>query len=307
MMLDRLREPHIAPDREDALSTSTDLITAEGIGCFRSGRWLVHDVSLSVSRGEIVTIIGPNGSGKSTTAKLLLGLMTPDAGNVVRRPGLTIGYVPQELTIDQSMPLTVRRLMRLTGRRGRAEEDQALEAVGISHLANAHVQTLSGGEFQRALLARAIVRAPDLLVLDEPVQGVDFNGEIALYELISQLRDALGCGILLISHDLHIVMAQTDTVLCLNGHVCCHGTPNAVAENPEYLRLFGPRAADAIAVYRHHHDHAHATDGTVIPLNANAGACLQHGSDCGDNHTQNVANDTSSSDTGNTAKVKSDV
>src|SRR5690606_32861327 len=162
-------------------------------------------------------------------------------------------YVPQKLAIDWTLPLTVRRLMRLTAKPGEAEIASALEAVGIPHLAGAQVQTLSGGEFQRALMARAIVRKPDLLVLDEPAQGVDLAGEVALYELIGTIRDRTGCGVLLISHDLHVVMAATDRVICLNGHVCCQGTPQAVAGSPEYLSLFGPRAASALALYRHHH------------------------------------------------------
>jgi zinc transport system ATP-binding protein len=162
------------------------------------------------------------------------------------------------------MPLTVDRLMTLTAPLKGAEIDAALEATGIRHLARAEVQHLSGGEFQRALLARAIARKPDLLVLDEPVQGVDFSGEIALYDLIKTIRNTTGCGILLISHDLHVVMAETDTVICLNGHVCCRGTPETVSQSPEYLRLFGARAGQTLAFYNHHHDHTHLPDGRVL-------------------------------------------
>lgn len=244
----------------------TLLATARDLGVARDGRWLLRNVDLDLHPGEILTVIGPNGSGKTTMAKALLGLIRPSAGTVRRSPGVVVGYVPQKLALDRTMPLTVRRLMGLTGRHRRAEVDRALEQTGIPHLAEASVHTLSGGEFQRALLARAIVRRPDMLVLDEPVQGVDFNGEIALYDLIRSLRDDLGCGILMISHDLHIVMAQTDTVLCLNGHVCCHGSAQAVAESAEYRSLFGPNAAGALAVYRHHHDHVHRADGAVVPL-----------------------------------------
>jgi zinc transport system ATP-binding protein len=242
------------------------LVAARGLGVKREGRWLVRHVDLALHQGEILTLIGPNGAGKSTTARALLGLIRPDAGTVERARGLAVGYVPQRLTLDWTLPLTVRRLMTLTGRHPRADIERALAQVGIGHLADARVQTLSGGEFQRALLARAIIRRPQLLVLDEPVQNVDFSGEIALYELIRGLRDELGCGILLISHDLHIVMAHTDTVLCLNGHVCCHGTPQAVTESPEYRRLFGVRASGTLAVYRHHHDHIHRADGSVVHL-----------------------------------------
>lgn len=239
------------------------LVSLANAGVERNGRWLVRGVEFSVSRGEIVTLIGPNGSGKSTSAKMAIGVAKPSEGKVSRKAGLKVGYVPQKLSVDWTMPLSVRRLMTLTGPLAAREIDAALNATGIAHLANAEVQHLSGGEFQRALLARAIARKPDLLVLDEPVQGVDFSGEIALYDLIKNIRNSNDCGILLISHDLHVVMAETDTVICLNGHVCCRGTPQAVSQSPEYMRLFGGAAAKALAVYSHHHDHTHLPDGRV--------------------------------------------
>ena len=259
------------------------LVEVSGIGVFRAGRWLIRDVDLTVRRGEIVTLIGPNGSGKSTTARAALGILKPDAGTVRRHPGLIVGYVPQRLHIDRSLPLTVERLMTLTSRLTAAEVQATLEWVEIGHLAKAEVQLLSGGEFQRAMLARALARKPDLLVLDEPVQGVDFTGEVALYDLIRRIRDETGCGILLISHDLHIVMAQTDTVVCLNGHVCCHGTPQSVSQNPEYVRLFGRKAAETLAIYRHHHDHVHGVDGHVADQEHDHGHTHHHG-DAGHDH-----------------------
>ena len=240
------------------------LVSLSAAGVRRRGRWLVRGVDFSISRGEIVTLIGPNGSGKSTTAKLAIGVTRPDEGSVTRIADLRVGYVPQKLAIDWTMPLTVERLMTLTTTLRGREIEAALEATGIRHLARAEVQHLSGGEFQRALMARAIARKPDLLVLDEPVQGVDFAGEIALYDLIKTIRNTTGCGILLISHDLHVVMAETDTVICLNGHVCCRGTPEAVSRSPEYLRLFGTRASQTLALYSHHHDHTHLPDGRVL-------------------------------------------
>ena len=239
------------------------IVTMAGAGVTRNGRWLVRGVDLDIRRGEIVTLIGPNGSGKSTTAKLAIGVLKPDEGRVMRPASLRIGYVPQKLSIDWTLPLSVERMMTLTGPQSPAAIADALEAVGMAKLAGAEVQHLSGGEFQRALMARAIGRKPDLLVLDEPVQGVDFSGEVALYELIGRIREETGCAVLLISHDLHVVMAGTDRVLCLNGHVCCSGTPQSVAQSPEYLNLFGARAADALALYRHHHDHTHLPDGRV--------------------------------------------
>jgi zinc transport system ATP-binding protein len=249
-----------------------------GVSVAAAGRPLIQDVSLAIRAGEIVTLIGPNGSGKTTTAKVALGILHPDRGAVWRQPGLTIGYVPQRLRLDATFPLTVGRFMTLTARHSRQEVAAALDAVNLGSFAAAQMRSLSGGEFQRALLARALVRRPRLLVLDEPVQGVDFTGEIALYELIRKLRDQIGCAILLISHDLHIVMSETDTVVCLNGHVCCQGTPESVARSPEYATLFGPKAAQILAVYRHDHDHVHMPDGTVRSA-ASAGAPIREAGD----------------------------
>ncbi|WP_196260785.1 ATP-binding cassette domain-containing protein [Pelagibacterium limicola] len=240
-----------------------EIVRVSGIGVRRDGRWLVRGVDMSIARREIVTLIGPNGSGKSTTVKAALGIVTPDEGEIWRAPKLRVGYVPQKVAMDRSLPMTVNRLMTLAARHTKAEIAAALDQVGIAHLGHAQVHSLSGGEFQRALIARAIIGRPDLLVLDEPVQGVDFSGEVALYDLIGRIRDETGCGVLLISHDLHVVMARTDTVICLNGHVCCSGTPEAVAVSSEYTALFGPRAAQTLAIYRHDHDHAHLPDGTV--------------------------------------------
>lgn len=245
------------------LKPSEPLLQLSNAGVQRAGRWLVRGVEFEVCAGEIVTMIGPNGSGKSTTAKMALGIVEPDEGGVTRRSGLVVGYVPQKVIIDWTLPLTVERFMRLTGKVAVAEADEAMQATGVVHLRHEEVRTLSGGEFQRVMLARAIARKPDLLVLDEPVQGVDFNGEIDLYDLIRRIRDQLNCGVLLISHDLHVVMAATDRVICLNGHVCCQGTPTAVASSNEYRELFGARATSILAVYEHSHDHTHLPDGTV--------------------------------------------
>lgn len=239
------------------------LVTLENAGIFRGGRWLVRGVDLSVGRGEIVTLIGPNGSGKSTTAKMALGILKPDEGKAQRQPGLRVGYVPQKIAIDWALPLTVGRFMHLTGRPDQSEVEDALKAAGVDHLETAELRNLSGGEFQRVLLARVLAARPALMVLDEPVQGVDFAGEVALYDLIKRIRDELGCGILMISHDLHVVMAATDRVICLNGHVCCSGTPTAVAESQAYRSLFGARAGAILAVYEHSHDHTHLPDGRV--------------------------------------------
>ncbi len=244
------------------LQQSDALVRLSDAGIERSGKWLVRGVDFAVRAGEIVTLIGPNGSGKSTTAKLALGVLKSSEGKVQQRAKLKTAYVPQKIAIDWTLPLRVDALMTLTQALTSNEMDTALASTGAAHLLKSEVRHLSGGEFQRVMLARAIARKPDFLVLDEPAQGVDFAGEIALYDLIRKLRDDTGCGILMISHDLHMVMAATDHVICLNGHVCCHGTPETVASSDAFKQLFGDRAG-ALAHYQHHHDHTHMQDGRV--------------------------------------------
>ncbi len=239
------------------------LVAGTGLGYHRAGLAVLDGVDIEVAEGEIVTLIGPNGAGKTTLVKLLLGLESPDAGRVTRRTGLRVGYLPQRLQVDPVLPLDVARLLTLTRRADPAARRAVLDEVGVPHLLRSPVQALSGGELQRVLLARALLGHPELLVLDEPTQGVDFNGQAELYRLIARLRERRGCGVLLVSHDLHLVMAATDRVLCLNRHVCCHGAPESVRRHPEYLALFGPRLAANLAVYAHHHDHDHDLSGAV--------------------------------------------
>ena len=245
------------------------LLSLDNVGVHRSRKWLVRGVSMNLESGEIVTMIGPNGSGKSTAAKAALGILKPDEGSIWQKPNLRVSYVPQKIDINWTLPLTVKRFMRLTNHAKSKDIEDALAATETSHLVHAQMSKLSGGEFQRVLLARAIMRAPELLVLDEPVQGVDFNGEIALYKLIEDIRNKLNCGILLISHDLHVVMSTTDRVICLNGHVCCSGTPASVASSSEFKSLFGAHAASSLAFYEHKHDHEHMPDGRVKAVEKN--------------------------------------
>ncbi len=255
--------PDAAQILPPALITATPLVEARALTLNYAGRPVLEHVDLTVAAGEIVTLIGPNGSGKTTLVRTLLGLQAPDSGSVHRRPGLSIGYLPQRFTVEPVMPLTVRRLLTLTRRHGEAALGDALDEVGGVHLLDAPVQGLSGGELQRVLLARALLRDPDLLVLDEPVQGVDYKGEIELYALIARIRDRRRCGVLMVSHDLHLVMAATDRVVCLNGHVCCSGAPEAVSRDPSYIALFGRQVAEGLAVYTHAHDHEHDIAGHV--------------------------------------------
>ena len=238
------------------------LVKLEKVGVIQNNKWIVKDVSLQIEKGKIVTLIGPNGSGKTTTAKIALGIHKNIKVNVKKFTD-KIGYVPQKISIDWTLPIRVTDFMQLTHNLENSEIENALSLTGVKHLIKNDLRNLSGGEFQRVLIARAISKKPDLLVLDEPVQGVDFKGEIALYELIKTISEKLNCGILLISHDLHVVMTATDYVVCLNGHVCCSGSPTAVANNQEYQKLFGDRASTILSVYEHRHDHSHSPDGTV--------------------------------------------
>ena len=233
------------------------LLALDGIDYSRGGRRLLEHVSLQVNRGEVMTIIGPNGAGKTTLLRVALGLLQAEQGTVTRAVGLTIGYMPQKLHLDPTFPLTVKRFLALACKSDQCQARKLLADVGAEHVYESEMKVLSGGELQRVLLARALVRKPDLLVLDEPVQGVDVHGQVELYQLIATLRDRYDCAVLMVSHDLHLVMAATDQVLCLNRHICCSGTPEAVTSHPAYVELFGPLAVNNLAVYVHDENHQH--------------------------------------------------
>ena len=239
------------------------LVKVSDAGLYKNGKWLVKGVNLNITKGKIVTLIGPNGSGKTTTAKIALGIYKNIEGTVERLTN-KISYVPQKVSIDWTLPVRVIDFMVLTQDLQDQEIKDALNLTGVEHLKNNNLRELSGGEFQRVLLARAIAKKPDFLVLDEPVQGVDFTGEVELYALIKKISETLQCGILLISHDLHVVMSATDYVVCLNGHVCCSGTPVAVAQNKEYKELFGEKSSQLLSLYEHEHDHVHDSDGNIV-------------------------------------------
>jgi zinc transport system ATP-binding protein len=243
---------------------SGDLLAeVAGVDVTLGGKVVLSDVALTAREGEIVTLIGPNGSGKTTLVRVVLGLLRADRGRVYLRPGARVGYMPQRVAVDRTLPLTVARFLALGARGAGGRLLAALSEAGAAELADHPVQELSGGEMQRILLARALLREPDLLVLDEPAQGVDVTGQEELFDLITRIRDRRGCGVLMISHDLHLVMASTDTVVCLNHHICCTGRPESVSREPAFLALFGPAAGQGLAIYTHEHDHRHDAGGTV--------------------------------------------
>jgi len=236
----------------------SELISARGLAKSYGGRRVLDHVDFRLHPGEIVTIVGPNGSGKSTLLRLLAGAETATSGTITRMPGLRIGYVPQKLHIDTTLPLTARRFLDLPVRAGSAVAGAALQRVGLDEgMAAAQMSDLSGGQFQRVMLARALMLKPQVLMLDEATQGLDQPGSAAFYRLIEELRRDLGCAVLMVSHELHVVMSASDRVICLNGHVCCEGAPEHVSSAPEYRALFGTGTGGALALYRHDHDHAH--------------------------------------------------
>ncbi len=240
------------------------LVSGRSLAFTRDGRSILDGVDIDIGAGEIVTLIGPNGAGKTSLVRLLLRLDKPSRGVVTHSPAARIGYVPQKLAIDRAMPLTVERFLTLGQPVSATEIDRCLADVGASRVRGSQLARLSGGELQRVVMARALLRRPTLLVLDEPLRGVDATGEAELYDLIQRLSVERGMGVLLVSHDLHIVMAASDRVVCLNHHVCCSGVPEHVAADPEYVRLFGAEAARALGIYRHHHDHAHDLAGAPL-------------------------------------------
>lgn len=249
------------------------LIEAQALRKRLQGKEVLQAVDFQIHQNEIVTLIGPNGCGKTTLLRCLLGLLKPDSGKMRRRRGLRIGYVPQDIHFEPNFPMTVRYFLKLASHDA-LDAAHAIKLTRVEALLNRQMRNLSGGELQRVLLTQAILGRPELLVLDEPVQGVDFSGQAELYKLIRTISRERGCAVLMVSHDLHLVMADTDRVICLNGHVCCSGTPQGVSRDPAFVKLFGEDVARQIAFYVHHHDHRHAMDGHVIPSGGGEG--VQH-------------------------------
>ena len=236
------------------------LIHVKNLAVSYGANTVLRNVSLAIEPGEIVTIVGPNGSGKTSLFRAIIGATKPSHGSIELKPGLKLGYVPQRLHIDQTLPVTVERFLRLTERVSSKTCQDALETAGAPDILKRQMTQLSGGQFQRVLLARALLNKPDVLLLDEATQGLDQPGSAAFYRQIETVCRETGCAVLMISHELHVVMSASDRVICLNGHVCCEGTPANVASAPEYRALFGTGTGGALALYRHDHDHGHEHD-----------------------------------------------
>ena len=239
------------------------LIRAEAINISFADRAVLQKIDLKVNQGQVVSLIGPNGAGKTTLVRVLLNLLAADSGAIHRHPELKIGYMPQKVTLAQTLPLSVLRFLQLSKSGTAAEIVELLKRLKIQHLQQQQLISVSGGELQRVLLARALLGSPNLLILDEPAQGVDLAGQAELYQLIGDIRSERNCGVLMISHDLHLVMSSTDEVVCLNHHICCHGKPEAVSNDPAFLELFGASVSDGLAVYTHHHNHEHDLSGDI--------------------------------------------
>ncbi|KES14757.1 ABC-type Mn/Zn transport systems, ATPase component [Gilliamella apis SCGC AB-598-P17] len=235
----------------------TQLMSLDNVSIEINNQKILYDISLTVNLNQIITILGPNGAGKSTLVKIILGLIQPTTGTIKRASDLTIGYVPQSINLNPTLPITVKRFMQLNKQLSQIDIHKTLSLVKAEYLINRSMHQLSGGELQRVLLAQALAKRPKLLILDEPTQGVDVNGQVLLYDLIINAKNEFNCGVLMVSHDLHLVMAKTDEVICLNHHICCSGTPASVSNDPEFISLFGQHVASQIALYKHHHNHDH--------------------------------------------------
>lgn len=246
------------------MSAHQPLIKLENVNLHFGRNHVLQDITTELHKGCITTLIGPNGAGKTTLVRLVLGLLKPQSGQIWREENLKIGYMPQKLQIDNTFPLTVERFLKTSQCKDSELISSVLTDVGAEKLLLQSIHNLSGGEMQRVLLARALLRDPHLLVLDEPVQGVDINGQLELYKLIEDIRDSRNCGVLMVSHDLHLVMAATDHVVCINHHICCSGHPEHVTNDPSFTELFGTKATDQLAVYSHHHNHRHNNHGDII-------------------------------------------
>ncbi|SMB90116.1 zinc transport system ATP-binding protein [Pasteurella testudinis DSM 23072] len=257
-------------------SAQQALIELKNISVNFDSKTVLNNINLKLYPNSVTTIVGPNGGGKSTLLKVLLKLIPPTHGSVTAKTKLRIGYVPQKIHLDPTLPLTVKKFLSLKQNLQAEQLNEILQRLSIQRLADNSMHKLSGGEMQRVLLARALLNQPELLVLDEPVQGVDLSGQAELYQLINESKNRLNCAVLMVSHDLHLVMANTDQVLCINQHLCCAGTPETVSEHPDFIHYFGDQFAQNFALYTHHHNHKHNLHGDVCCSAESAASDCHH-------------------------------
>ena len=232
------------------------LIDIQNLNVSFNGHKILNNINFNIYEKQIITIIGPNGAGKSTLIKAILGFIKLTSGTIIKAPDLKVGYVPQKINFPEQIPMTVLQFLKLNNKTINPLDSPLNVELKIKHLLNKSIHKLSGGELQRILLTKALYSSPNLLLLDEPTQSIDLNGQAEFYKLCSYLQQQLNCAILMASHDLHIVMSGINSVICLNKHICCHGLATTVSQHPEFIQLFGEHM-EKLAVYHHHHDHKH--------------------------------------------------
>ena len=231
------------------------ILSGKKINANIKGNVIIRDVDLIISDHDFVTIVGPNGAGKSTLLKVLLGIVPKSNGEIYCKPGLNIGYVPQQFNVPNTMPLTVVDFLKLNSILSETKIDDILIQLDIFKLKLKLIYNLSGGERQRVLIARALLKEPNLLVLDEPAQNLDIKGQLDLYKFLAHLYESKRTSILMVSHDLHMVMSITKRVICFHGRVCCSGEPQVIAKDPAFINIFGDDVSSTMSFYQHTHKH----------------------------------------------------
>jgi len=233
------------------------LISAKNVSVLKHQKSILDNIDIQINKNDFITIIGPNGAGKTMLLKCLMGFYKPTSGRIERKEKLKIGYMPQSISIINTMPITVKDFITVRKEYDDISLNKVITEVSIGEIINKQLSVLSGGEMQRVLLARSLLNNPDLLILDEPAQNLDISGQLNFYKLIQEIYSKRNISILMVSHDLHLVMVSTKKVLCLYKHICCSGAPQQIAKDPEFLSMFGKDMANMMSIYQHSHDHNH--------------------------------------------------
>lgn len=239
------------------MTTTQTLISAQNISLSHHGKPVLDNVSFDLKQGEFITLIGPNGAGKSSLIKVLLDLIKADSGEIKRSNNIRLGYTPQMFSPNPFIPISVMGFLNLNQKVAPNFLHETALLTGIEGLLDSPLKSLSGGELQRVLLARALLNRPNVLILDEPAQNLDVNGQMHLYKLIQDIHQQQGCAVLMVSHDLHRVMKESTQVLCLYHHICCMGQPETIIKDSQFNDLFADQMDELMATYEHHHNHCH--------------------------------------------------